>query len=131
MPFPVDTKFVNATEQKLGVRFPASFVVRMTKHNGGTVVTRLDSWQLYPVLDTSDRIRLKRSCNDIVAETKQAKQWHGFPANAVAIAGNGTGDQLVLVPRPDAPDILGPPYWWDHETGDLNFVCDDFGDINQ
>ena len=38
-------------------------------------------------------------------------------------------DQLVLLPRPDSPDILGPIYWWDHETWDLNKVCDGFDEL--
>jgi hypothetical protein len=129
MPFPVDIKYVNDTERKLGVKFPASFVVRMAKNNGGDVAAPPDSWQLYPFLDTSDRKRLKRTCNDIVAETRKAREWPRFPENAVAIGANGCGDKLVLLPRPDAPDILGPIYWWDHETGDLNKVCDDFDDL--
>ena len=37
MPFPVDGRWINATEAKLGVRFPASFVASMAKMNGGAV----------------------------------------------------------------------------------------------
>ncbi len=37
MPFPVDIKYVKETEQKLGVKFPASFVIRMVKSNGVAV----------------------------------------------------------------------------------------------
>ncbi len=44
MPFPVDIKFVNDTEKKLGVKFPPSFTVRMVKSNGGSVATGTDSW---------------------------------------------------------------------------------------
>ncbi len=32
---------------------------------------------------------------------------------------------------PDAPTILGPVYWWDHETGGLIFECNDFAEIDQ
>lgn len=74
MPFPVDIKYVNEAERKLGVKFPPAFVVRMVKENGGEVVTPLDVWQLHPFLDSSDRKRLARTCNDIARETAQAKE---------------------------------------------------------
>ena len=62
-------------------------------------------------------------------ETKQAREWPGFPANGVAIADNGTGDKLVFVPN-DAGDRLAEAvYWWDHETGELTAVADDFGEL--
>jgi hypothetical protein len=130
MPFPIDIKYVNETERKLGVKFPPSFVVRMVNNNGGEVLTPPDAWQLYPFLDTSDRKRLARTCNDIVRETANAKEWPSFPPQAVAIGGNGCGDQLVLLPQPDAPSCLGHEvYWWDHETGELRKVADDFDEI--
>lgn len=130
MPFPIDIKYVNETERKLGVKFPASFVVRMVKNNGGEVSTPPDAWQLYPFLDSSDRKRLARSCNDIVRETAKAKEWPDFPPEAVAIGSNGCGDQLVLLPQADAPECLAHAvYWWDHETGELHKVADDFEQI--
>ena len=85
MPFPVDLKFVTEAERKLGVKFPASFVLRMVRSNGGEVATPPDSWVLFPFLDTSDRKRLKRTCNDIVLETRKAREWRGFPGKGVAI----------------------------------------------
>ena len=35
MPFPVDAKWIAQTEERLGVRFPASFVTAMSGMNGG------------------------------------------------------------------------------------------------
>jgi hypothetical protein len=127
MPFPVDIKYVTGAERKLGVTFPAAFFVRMVKNNGGEVSTPSDYWELYPFLDTSDCKHLKRTCNDIVLETRKARKWPDFPVDAVAIGANGGGDQLVLGPRSDDPSILGPVYSWDHETGELIAICDDFG----
>ncbi len=86
MAFRVDVKFVSAAEANLGIKFPASFVVRMSKNNGGDVAAASDDWQLIPFLDTSDRTRLKRTCNVIVTETKKARQRAGFPE--VAATGN-------------------------------------------
>ena len=74
--------------------------------------------------------RLKRTCNDVVRETKSANDWPDFPPNAVAIGANGGGDQLILIPQADHPELLDHAvYWWDHETGDIHKVADDFGDL--
>jgi len=130
MPFPVDIKFVNDAEAKLGVKFPAAFVVKMTKLNGGSVNTGTDTWELYPFLDTSDRKRLARTCNDIVRETQFSRQWSGFPQDAISIGANGGGDKLVLLPDPHAPTVLlHQVFWWDHETGEVHHVADDFADL--
>jgi len=94
MPFPVDIKYVTEAERKLGVEFPAAFVIRMVKNNGGELSTPTECWELYPFLDSSDRKRRKRTCNDIVLETRKARDWPDFPADVVAIGGNGTGDRF-------------------------------------
>jgi hypothetical protein len=130
MPFPVDIKCVHEAEHKLGVKFPASFVTKMVTSNGGSVRTRIDSFELHPFLDTSDRKKLARTCNDIVRETTYARSWEGFPAEAVAIGANGGGDRLVLLPQPDHPDVLSHQvFWWDHETSEVSVVADDFSDL--
>ena len=92
MPFPVDSKFIEAAEQKLGLTFPSMFRGYMMKSNGGDIETDLDAWQLFPFLDSSDRKRLARTCNDIVRETILARDLPGFPSGAVAIGSNGGGD---------------------------------------
>jgi len=79
MPFPINEKYIIATEEKLRVKFPESFRAKMMEKNGGEVETPPDAWRLYPFLDTSDKKRLKRTCNDIVRETTNAKGWIGFP----------------------------------------------------
>ena len=130
MPFPVDIKYVSQTEQKLGIKFPPSYVVKMARLNGGSVETSSDAWDLCPIFDTSDKKRLQRTCNDIVRETKSAQNWPDFPIGAVAIASNGTGDQLVFIPQAGTPELLDHAvYWWDHETGELEKVAEDFGDL--
>jgi hypothetical protein len=119
MPFPVAEQFIVATERKLGVSFPPGFRARMSHNNGGVLSTDQDEWQLHPFLDTSDRKRLSRSCNDIVHETTFARAWRGFPAEAVAIAANGLGDYLVFVPVPGSTVLQTQPFIWLHETGEL------------
>src|SRR5258706_11168590 len=105
MPFPVDIKYVTQTEKKLGVKFPASFVVKMVKQNGGSVSAASDTWNLHPFLDASDRKRLARTCNDISRETSVAHEWPRFPSDAVAIGSNGGGDLLILLPQKDNPSV--------------------------
>lgn len=130
MPFPVDVQFITAAEQKLGVRFPPAYVTKMVRANGGEIQSQVDVWFLYPFLDTSDRTRLKRTCNDVVRETKNARARPGFPPDAVAIGENGGGDLLLFVPQPDAPELLSSVvYWWDHETDELNHIADDFSHL--
>ena len=120
MPFPVAEQFIAETERKLGVSFPTAFRTRMSRNNGGELLTDEDDWQLHPVFDTSDRKRLSRTSNDIVRETASAREWHGFPAEAVAIAANGSGDRLVLLPTTPGSTALQPqPFIWLHETGEI------------
>jgi hypothetical protein len=97
MPFPLDERFIAAAEQKLGAVLPWSYRQAMRTSNGGHVLANGDGWDLYPILDTSDQRRLKRSCNDILHETAVMRDWPGWPENALAIAGNGTTDRLVLL----------------------------------
>ena len=130
MPFPVDEKYILQSEQKLGVTFPASFREKMMKENGGSVATPPDAWDLYPFMDTSDKKRLKRTCNDIVRETAVAKEWTGFPQCAVAIGANGCGDQLVLMPSDDPAVLRDAVFWWDHETGEVRKVAEDYKELS-
>lgn len=130
MPFPVDIKYINDAEQKLGVKFPPAFVNFMVRQNGGCVSVEADDFQLYPFLDSSDRKQLARTCNDIVRETLHCRTCSGFPVEAVAIGANGGGDHLVLLPQLQFPHLLGHAvWWWDHETGELNHIADDFQDL--
>lgn len=126
MPFPVDEKYIIQTEQKLGVTFPTSFRKKMMLENGGEVDTELDVWQLFPFLDTSDKTRLKRTCNDIVRETATAKEWNGFPQEAVAIGANGNGDKLILLPSDSPAQMQDGVFWWDHETRIVHRITEDF-----
>ena len=131
MPFPVDEKFILQAEQKLSVRFPASFRERMMKDNGGEVETSPNAWQLYPFMDTSDKKRLKRTCNDITRETASARQWDSFPRDAVTVGANGCGDQLVLIPTDDPAVLQDAVFWWNHETGEIHKVADDFKEMTK
>src|SRR5262245_29411051 len=131
MGFPVDQRFVTRTEDKLATKFSLSYVAQMCKENGGGVKAGEDHWSLYPILDDSDRKRLKRTCNDVIYETNQARKWPSFPAEAVAIGSNGGGDQLVFLHDAGAGRLGDAVYWWDHETGEVQKVAEDFLDLSK
>lgn len=101
MAFPVDEAAVMAEEEQLGRRLPGELRARLMRDNGGEVRAADDIWQLHPVFDRSDRRRIARTAGHILRETESAKKWWGFPDDAVAVAANGTGNQLVLLPGDD------------------------------
>ena len=132
MPFPLNESYIAATEEKLGVCFPDSFRKKMMKANGGNVATPPDAWELFPFLDSSDRKRLSRTCNDIVRETEVSRRWAGFPEDAIAIGSNVGGDKLIFLKDPANPRNLSPAvYWWDHETGEITRVARDFSELRE
>jgi hypothetical protein len=118
VPFPVGDADIEAAEAELGVRLPAVLRRRLSADNGGEVDVGDDTFELFKVLDRTNRTRLARtSASDIVRESANAHKWAGFPAEAVAIAENGGGDYLVLLPDGDA--LSDQAYVWDHDTGEL------------
>jgi hypothetical protein len=129
MPFDLDERFIIAAEEKLGASLPYSYKQTMRASNGGQVLAYGDVWHLHPILDTSDRKRLKRSCNDVLRETQFMRGFPGWPDNALAIAGNGGGDRLILLKG----DRLYDPtvYVWLHDTGELLAVADVFSDLER
>jgi len=131
LPFPVDVKFIRAAEAKLGVRFPAGFVGKMTRLNGGEAKVARDVFELHPIFDSSDRKRAARTCNDVSRETAyMRREWPGFPQDAVVVAQNGSGDRLVMFPEPTDPTVLQRSvFYWDHETGNIAQVADDFAEL--
>lgn len=130
MPFPVDAKYIIETEEQLEVQFPLLFKEKMIKENGGEATTEYDDWNLYPFFDQSDKKRISRTCNHIVLETKQARKWNNFPLNAIAIASNGCGDQLVLIPLDNDNEKLSEViYFWYHETGALEKVAENINEL--
>jgi hypothetical protein len=97
----------------------------MLRSNGGSVDAAGESWELFPFWDQSDRKRLSRTCNDIVRETLSAREMGWFPPQAVAIASNGAGDHLLLLPSPADPSTLGPEiHVWRMDGGETVVVLD-------
>ena len=127
MAFPATEEVIAAEETRLATRFPAAFRAYLKAINGGEIEIADDVWQVHSALDTTDRKRAARSASHIARETAAARQWSGFPPAAVAIADNGSGDRLVLVPDDRDPTVLASAvYLWSHETGQLTRVAEEF-----
>ena len=129
MPFNLSEEQLAQTEKELGARLPEEYREAMMADNGGEVSTEEDDWEFYPIRDTSDRKRLSRTCNHIVKETESARGFGNFPENAIAIAGNGLGDQMVLV-REEA-SFKSTVYLWLHETGELRELAASCNDLQK
>jgi hypothetical protein len=129
MAFPVDVRFVNEAGRRLGRALPLSYATRICRENGGDVSVNGESFILHPILDTTDRKRLSRSCNDIVRETASARSRPDFPPQGIAIGENGGGDLLVLLPDDNGPRFADTVYRWDHETRELEHVADTLEDL--
>ncbi len=131
MPFPLDLEFIRQAEKKLGVRFPAGFVDRMTRLNGGRVQVDQNVFELHPIFDSSDRKRATRTSSHVNRETTYMREhWPDFPQEAVVIGQDGSGDRLILLPEPSDPLVLSSQVFiWDHETGVVTDIASDFSDL--
>jgi hypothetical protein len=124
MPFDLAETFILAAERELGGSLPKSYRAALLRANGGELETESDDWEMYPIADTSDRKRLSRTANHIIKETQSCREWPRFPEGALAIAGNGSGDQLIFLK--DGASFSAAVYAWSHETGAIAKVADDF-----
>ena len=128
MAFPVEEKFIVKAENELGVRFPDSFRQKMMQKNGEGVEIGTDYFSLHPFYDTSEKKRIKRTCNSIVHETKMARDHYRLPSNLIVIGNNGGGD--VLVYKVESDGSVDPTvYWLDHETEELVVAANEFGQL--
>lgn len=85
--------------------------------NGGEIELGDEVFELFKVLDRTDRTRLARtSARDIVRENTSAREWPGFPDNVLAIGDNGSGDVLVVATDSSGREAV---FLWDHETPKL------------
>ena len=116
MALPTTETHVAAAERELGVVLPREYRQRLMARNGGELSTASDDWQVFPVFDATNRKTASRSAGHIVLETRSARAWEGFPQGAIAIASNGTGDFLVLVPMGSSGRLDPQVQVWNHET---------------
>ncbi len=124
MPFPIDEKYVIETESDLNVKFSTEFKNRMMKSNGGELLISDEfQFELYPFFDKSDRKLISRTCNHIGLETKNAREWSGFPENGIAIGSDGYGNQLILTHNGDG-NLTDKLYFWNHETRHVEKIAE-------
>jgi len=117
LPFDLSEDQLLKAEDELGSQLPHDYREAMKLANGGEATTEEDDWEFYPIKDTSDRKRLSRSCNHIINETESCKEFGNFPEGAIAIAGNGLGDQTVFIK--ELGQFQTAVFLWLHETGEL------------
>ena len=129
MPFNLSEEQLSQTENELGAKLPHEYREAMKLDNGGEASTKEDDWEFYPIKDTSDRKRLSRTCNHIVNETESCKGFGNFPEEAVAIASNGLGDQMVLIK--ENGQFQSKVYLWLHESGELQELAATFNKIEK
>jgi len=129
VPFNLSEEQLSQTEKVLGAKLPHDYRESMKLDNGGEASTEKDDWEIYPIQDTSDRKRLSRTCNHIINETESCKGFGNFPEEAVAIASNGLGDQMVLVKK--SGQFQNKVYLWLHETGELKELAATFNEIEK
>lgn len=130
MPFQLDPKYIVETERELGVFLPPLYQLKMIQFNGGEIITTEHSWSIFPIFDGADEQRISRTSKHIVSETYLARTWSGFPPLAVAIAENGWGDYLVLLPSEmDLSELRENVFLWVHETGQLLEVADSLEEL--
>ncbi|GGK66789.1 SMI1/KNR4 family protein [Amphritea balenae] len=112
----VDIKFIEKAEAELGVSLPNWYRVSMQSLNGGSVSFGGEAWELYPILDLTNKKSIRKTGDNLVLNQKSAQDWPGFPSNAIAIGENGTGDHIVLLIL-DGGIADTRVYHWLHETG--------------
>jgi hypothetical protein len=127
MPFDLAPSFVEAAEREIGGTLPASYVAAMRASNGGEFDVLGDDWQQYPIADTSDRKRLARTANHMIKETQSLLQWPTFPKQGLAIAWNGSCDQLLLLREGNV--FAEAVDHWSHETGALTKIANAFSEL--
>lgn len=123
MPFPVDIEYVSRAQRTLNVVFPPEYLLQLVRENGAELETSVDHWHLFPVYDDSDCKRMKRTCNDVVRETRKLRELDWFPQTAVAVGENGGGDYLVFLPDKEYAQQLRPVlYCWESVSGEINEI---------
>jgi hypothetical protein len=121
----VGDDWIEEAEGELGRQLPVALRDRLMRDNGGEIEVGgypgdNSIWYLHPVWDPSDRRRMAQTANHIVRETREANDTIGdLPAGSIVIAGNGTGDLLLVLADSDV-------VWWDHETGEIESVAPDW-----
>lgn len=124
VPVPTDSQ-IRDTEQKLGIKFPPSFLTYLQEAND----VQLRYWETYWVGDESLGWRNIVAANEAERDTDAP-----LPSYLVAFFNNGCGDQLCFDTRHRSSEGEYPIVFWDHELSvddnlaDLTVMADDFAE---
>lgn len=129
MPFNITESEILKTEKELSASLPKEYREAMKQDNGGEGLIKEYDWEFYPIRDTTDKKRISRTCYHIIKETESCHDFGYFPENALAIAGNGIGDRMVLIKNGEK--FSDRVYIWLHETGELEKLADNFSQIDK
>ncbi|WP_417237488.1 SMI1/KNR4 family protein [Bizionia paragorgiae] len=102
----------------------------MIKSNGGELVTDEFEFVLYPFFDKSDRKRISRTCNHIGIETKNAREWNGFPKNGIAIGSDEFGNLIILTHNGDGI-LTDEIHFWNHEIGQTEKIATSINKLDE
>ncbi len=130
MPFPIDEKYIKETESELNVKFPNEFKNRMIKSNGGELVSDEFEFELFPFFDKSDQKRISRTCNHIGLETKNAREWNGFPENGIAVGSDGFGNLIILTHNGNGV-LTDDIHFWNHEMGQTEKIAESITELDE
>jgi hypothetical protein len=119
------TKNIQETETALRIKFPAPYVERMLRKNGGTIATPDGPFTLYPVGPSNGA-----AASDVVRATKELKKIFTFPNDGIAIAANEAGDNLIFVKEYYHSDKLkNGVFFWSRKIGYIKRVAEDFSKL--
>ncbi|MFK7758022.1 MAG: hypothetical protein AB8B53_13915 [Flavobacteriales bacterium] len=68
---------------------------------------------MYTFFDKPDKERIRRTCNHIGLEIKNALEWNEFPKYEIAIASDGFGNQVILLHNGNG-NLTDKIHFWDH-----------------
>jgi len=127
MPFDLSEAQLEHTELLLGATLPETYRRSMLLHNGGERDVDGEMWELIPIRDDRSERRSTRTEEDVLGWTDEFRMWRTWPKGAIGIARNGVGDALLFLREHER--IRPEVYLWRHETGVLEKIASDFGEV--
>ena len=107
----VNAEEIAEAEKLLQTKFPDQLKKIWQVSNG---LELPGEWRLFPIFDKKNP---KKSWGHIVEENTNGR-WEYCPKDLIAIASDGSGDNLVL--RTENGNVLETIYRWDHETNKIS-----------
>lgn len=115
--FSTSEERIEEEEARLGRRLPEDLRRRVLEENGGEIEVLGEFasdeqddnvWQLIGVADVIERKGRKRPVEGMAQQTEEARDFRELPEGSVAIAHDGSGNDLLLM-----PDDSYAVYWLD------------------